>query len=284
MLGNDPMTESDYIQTITQWREEMQTNLLRENGWLDLVGLHWLEKPLQSFGCHASNDIALPEGSGPENIGTIIQEGELFFADLLPDAGAKVDGEPATGKIHLEADVTGEPSTLEAGNLTLMLIQRGDRHAIRVWDSSSPARKSFTGREWYPIQEDYRVTASLTRYPEPKTFYIPDITGTPSETEFTGQAAFNLHGEEVVADMIELSSGALYLIFRDASSGKTTYPAARYLVTEMPEENSVVIDFNKAYNPPCAFTDYATCPLPAPQNILSVLIEAGEKYSAHSHD
>ncbi|MDH5606572.1 MAG: DUF1684 domain-containing protein, partial [Anaerolineae bacterium] len=90
----------------------------------------------------------------------------------------------------------------------------------------------------------------------------------------------NLHGEEVVADMIELSSGALYLIFRDASSGKTTYPAARYLVTEMPEENSVVIDFNKAYNPPCAFTDYATCPLPAPQNILSVLIEAGEKYKA----
>src|SRR5262249_18755152 len=177
----------------------------------------------------------------------------------------------------------GEPEVLTMGHLKMHIIERGGRYGVRLKDSDSERRKSFTGLRWFPISESYRVTARFVPVNPPAEIPIPNILGQVSDRTSPCYAVFNLNGQELRLDPVleEPDAEELFFIFRDGTSGKETYGAGRFLYTEKPHDGTVVLDFNKAFTPPCAFTPFATCPLPPRRNRLSVRIEAGERFSAH---
>jgi len=163
----------------------------------------------------------------------------------------------------------------------MIVIQRGARYGIRLWDNQSPARLNFAGTRWFPVKESYRVTAQFTSYPQPKMIPILNILGDTEPTPSPGFAMFELEGKQCRLEPV-LEGDQLFFMYKDATSGKETYPAGRFLYTALPADGKVVLDFNQAHNPPCAFTPYATCPLPPKQNHLSVAVEAGELNSPHA--
>jgi len=169
------------------------------------------------------------------------------------------------------------------GDLSMYVIERGGRYAIRLKDKNSKSRREFTGLKWYPIQKSYRVTATFVEYDPPKQVQVPNILGETENLPSPGYASFTLNGKKVRLDPVleEPDAKELFFIFRDLTSGERTYPSGRFMYAEMPKEGKIVLDFNKAYNPPCAFTPYATCPLPPKQNKLPVRIEAGELNYGH---
>lgn len=268
-----------YEQEITRWRARREAALKADGGWLTVTGLFWLKEGVNTAGSGPKNTIALPPGSAPGRTGTfLLRKGEVRF-EAAPGAGVTLNGKPVSSTT-LKADVPGPADVLTIGPLSLILLNRGGKYAIRLKDNNSPFRKEFTGLHWYPVKREYRVVATFVPYAQPKTISIPTILGTSEEQQSPGYAEFALDGTthrlEPVAEGEEL-----FFIFRDLTSGKQTYPAGRFLYSAQPENGRVVLDFNKAYNPPCAFTPYATCPLPPPQNRLRVKIEAGELNYGH---
>jgi uncharacterized protein (DUF1684 family) len=185
-------------------------------------------------------------------------------------------------ELELHSDKDGKPDVLTVGSLSLYLIERGGRLAFRVKDSESAGRRSFRGLDWYPVSEAYRIRGRFVPYDPPRKIPIANVLGTVEPMESPGYVAFTVSGREVKLDAVleEPDAKELFLIFKDATAGKDTYPAGRFLYAEMPKDGEVVLDFNKAYSPPCAFTSFATCPLPPRQNRLAVRIEAGEKKPA----
>jgi uncharacterized protein (DUF1684 family) len=177
-------------------------------------------------------------------------------------------------------DTSGSPTRVAIGNVTLALIRRGERLAIRVWDRGASARQTFPPRQWFPIDPRYCVTADYKAYGKLRPVTMPDVTGGVQTMESPGEVVFRLSGRALRLTAAEEDEGALFLIFTDSTTGKSTYPAGRYLYTSPPADGKVEIDFNRAYNPPCAFTPYATCPLPLQENHLPIAIEAGERYGA----
>jgi uncharacterized protein len=187
-------------------------------------------------------------------------------------------------EMELKSDKTGEPTDLALGDLTLFVIERGGKIAIRLKDKNSRMRKEFTGLKWYPVKPEYRITASWTGYQPPKQIPVPNILGQTDNLPCPGYVTFKLGGQTVKLEPVLESPDdkELFFIFRDGTSGDATYPSGRFLYADFPVEGKVVLDFNRAYNPPCAFTAYATCPLPPPGNRMKVKIEAGEmKYGHH---
>jgi uncharacterized protein (DUF1684 family) len=175
-------------------------------------------------------------------------------------------------------DTSGAPTKISLGNVTMALIRRGERLAIRIWDRGAARRREFRGRKWFPIDPRYRVIGDFERFGEPRTILVPDVSGGVQRMESPGEVSFVLHGEPLRLTALEEDEGSLFLIFTDATTGTSTYPAGRYLYTSAPNRGALEIDFNRAYNPPCAFTPYATCPLPQPENRLPLPVEAGERY------
>ena len=171
---------------------------------------------------------------------------------------------------------------LELGRLSLHVIERGGRLGIRLKDRESPLRKAFTGLSWFPIDERYRVVARFVPYDPPKALKVPNVLGNVTPMPSPGRAEFTIDGKAVQLDGVleEPDATELFFIFRDQTSGHETYGAGRFLYADLPKDGKLVLDFNKAYNPPCAFTPYATCPLPPPQNRLPVRIEAGRRSTA----
>jgi uncharacterized protein (DUF1684 family) len=191
-----------------------------------------------------------------------------------------VNGKPAT-TAFLRCDTDpGGPDSLTAGGLTMFVIHRGQRYAVRLKDKNSEFRQAFTGLHWFPVREDYRIVARFVPYDAPHKIAIPNILGETEEEPSPGYAVFTLHGHSYRLDPV-LEDDQLFFIFRDQTSGKETYGSGRFLYATMPKEGKVVLDFNKAYNPPCAFTPFATCPLPPKENRLAVRIEAGELNYGH---
>ena len=185
----------------------------------------------------------------------------------------------------MRPDTSGSPDVLEMGTLTMNVIKRGDRFGIRLKDKNSPVRKGFTGLRWFDIQEDYRVEARWVSYPQPKPVKVPNVLGQTESMPSPGYAEFTLGGKPVRVDGVleDPHAEQLFFILRDQTSGKETYGAGRFLYADLPKAGKVVLDFNKAYNPPCAFTPYATCPLPPPQNWMPVRVEAGEMAYGKGH-
>ena len=257
--------------------------LRADDGWLTVAGLFWLKEGVNSAGSAAASAIVLPRV--PAHVGDFeFQDGKTTFkAD--PAVAVNVNGKPATSLAATTAALRsdsdpGGPDKVTVGRLTMFVIHRGARDAIRLKDLDSEFRGSFKGLHWYPVREDYRVVARWVAYDKPHNIAVPNILGETEQEPSPGYAVFTLHGHEYRLDPL-LEGNQLFFIFRDQTSGKETYGSGRFLYTDLEKEGKVVIDFNKAYNPPCAFTPYATCPLPPKQNRLAVRLDAGELNYAH---
>lgn len=272
------MGSNDYLSSLTKWRGEMERNLRADYSWLALWGLFWLEEGENTIGSADGSRIKLPDRI-PAHLGVFtLREGKVSLQVAEDDLIRLNDWEPITPDHVLKADISGEANFLFTDDVRMMLIERGGELAVRVWDPLHPNRMNFVSRQWFDTAKSLRVKARIEVYDPPKAVLVDDILGFQHEAEMHAALVFELDGQEQRLDAELLSSGAYYIIFKDETAGKSTYPAGRYLVSEIAEDDHVVIDFNRAYNPPCAFTDHATCPLPRPENVLDIAIEAGEKY------
>lgn len=245
-----------------------------------MAGLFWLKEGANRFGSGPGHDIVLPGHSAPAKAGVFELSGGRVVVRVEPGVAVTLEGKPVT-ETQLRPDVPGPPDVLALGRLTLQVIVRGGRHAIRLKDMDSRARREFAGLAWFPVKEDLRVTARFVSHAASKRVPVPNVLGTVEEMASPGTAVFTLAGKELRLEPVleEADAKELFFIFRDQTAGKETYPGGRFLYAPLPKDGHVVLDFNKAYSPPCAFTAYATCPLPPKQNRLPVKIEAGEKYS-----
>lgn len=274
-----PAGADSYRQSIEKWRVQREARLKADDGWLCVTGLFWLKEGESTAGSGAGAAIRLEPGSAPERVGKFLfRNGKtVFFAER--NAGVTVNGMPVAER-QLRADSEGRPDIIAAGSVTMHLIKRGSRFGIRVRDKNSRFRRDFRGLDWYPVNEAWRIAARWIPYNPPKKVPVPNILGDTEMETSPGVAAFTVAGKEVRLEPVD-SDGKLWFIFRDETSRDETYPAGRFLYADPPKNGVVVLDFNKAYNPPCAFTPYATCPLPPKQNRLDVRIPAGEKRYAH---
>lgn len=269
-------TTSEYEKHILKQRKEREESFKNtERGWLGLVGLYWLRDGENRIGSDKNNDIVLPP-IAPGRIG--IMQYNNGVATFRAERGVPVycNGKKISLKT-LVADIYDEADFLQIGDLTLVLLERANHHLIRIWDKNSETRKNFTGFKQYPVNPDYRIEARYTPYDTPKLISIQDVLEIYHEAPFQGYVTFEWDGEEHRLEARVDEEDLVRLDFRDTTNGDTTYVGGRFLVTEMPQNGRIVVDFNKAYNPPCAYTDYATCPLPPPENRLPIRIESGEK-------
>ena len=263
-----------------QYRRDLEQKLTSDTGWLTIAGLTFLTETETTFGSDRGNDVVLP-ATAPSHVGTFVLAKDGRVSVRL-EPGVKVillDGRSFSGG-EIRGDGEGPPDRLVFGDVQVWVHQSGDRLAIRVRDRNSPLRKSFTGMKWFPIDPAYRVEATFTAYTSPKAFQVPNLLGDIDRMTAPGQVTFTLEGKEHRMTAFE-DEGELWFVFRDVTSGETTYPAARFLYTPLPKDGQVVLDFNRAENPPCAFNPYATCPLPPPENRLTVAVAAGEQYQRH---
>lgn len=272
-------TDGTYVQEVQEWRAQREASLRRDDGWLTVVGLTWLKAGENRIGSDPRCDIVLPSPSVPPTIGTVHFDGSRALFRPAPGADARINGSPATEQV-LRPPPDG-PDVISAGTVTAFVIRRGSRFGIRMRDTESEARRTFAGNEWFPIQDAYRVKARFVPHPQPTTVMIPNVLGDLDPWPSPGIVTFTLGGTTCTLQAVYEGADrdALFFIFRDGTTGQGTYPAGRFLYADAPVAGEVVLDFNKAHSPPCAFTPYATCPLPPKGNALPVRVEAGERYA-----
>jgi uncharacterized protein (DUF1684 family) len=278
-----PRTQIDpnlYAKEIAQWHEQRWNDLKGESGWLTLVGLFWLKEGENKFGSDASNDIVLAKL--PAHAGLFRLEKGAVKVETT-EKGFTVEGKPISS-LDLKNDEDTKPTVIHFGSLSLQIIKRGEKLGVRVKDSQNPDRLKFQGTNFYPVDAKWRIDAHFEPYNPPKPMPIMNVLGMESSENSPGAIKFEVDGKEYSLDAVtEKDEPRLFMILADKTSGKDTYPAGRYLYVDPPDAaGHVVIDFNKAYSPPCAFTKFATCPLPPKQNRLPFAIEAGEKYQRHA--
>jgi uncharacterized protein (DUF1684 family) len=258
---------------VQQWQTNRAERLKKEDSWLTLIGLHWLKE--------GDNEVTLNKPGVPP-VKLSLAAGKVT---LTPDPSMTIEGKPVAGPTPLLADADENgPTIVQMGSVRFNVIKRGERFGLRVKDAESPMRTNFKGLEYYPIDPKWRVEARFEMYHPPKKIPITDVTGMTSDNISPGALIFDIDGKEYRLDpILEEGSEEYFIIFRDETSKDTTYPAGRYLYAQPPKDGKVIVDFNRAYNPPCAFSDFATCPLPPLQNRLPLRIEAGEKKYAGGH-
>src|SRR5436305_10883630 len=249
-----------YVAEIAKWQSNRATRLKAEDGWLSLVGLQWLNAG---------------ENAVPDFGKFVLNNGKVTY---VPAAGG------APSKLRDDTDPAG-PTIIQQGTKRINVIKRNDKYALRIKDSNSPARTHFKGLDYFPVNPKWRFIARFEPYNPPHKVPITNVLGMTSDETSPGQLAFDVDGQTYrVQPILEEGEKDWFIIFKDATAGHETYPAARYVyVTPPGPDGTTVLDFNKAYNPPCAFTPYATCPLPPPQNKLPFRIEAGEKKYRGGH-
>lgn len=272
---------SDYRAEVEAWRQRREQRLRADDGWLTVVGLFWLKDGANPVGSAPDSAVVLPSPVPADACTITLTDGRATLA-VAPGADARIDGRPVTNLV-LVPDTAPGHKEVQLGSVSLSLIDRQGKLGIRVKDLNSPRRKSFPGLQWYPVDERAKVEAQWVSYPTPKPISITNVLGQVDDLSSPGYATFTWGGQEVTLNPVldAPDSQTLFFIFRDKTSGKTTYGGGRFLYSSLPKAGRLELDFNKAYSPPCAFTDFATCPLPPPQNRLSVAIEAGEKAPAH---
>ncbi len=268
-----------YRQAIESWRAERQAALTSDNGWLTVVGLFWLEQGDNRFGSDPANRVVLPAGKVPAFAGTLTLHGDQVTVRAEAGSGLTNEGRPVT-EMPLGVDATGKPTLLQIGSVTFFVVRRGDRVGVRVKDRQSAALAAFHGLESFPVDPDWRLVGRFEPRTTPTSIPITNILGMTEDQPSPGVVVFEHGGKTWRLDALpDADDGSLFLIFADQTNGHGTYPSGRFLSTEPPRDGRVVVDFNKAVNPPCAFTAYATCPLPPAQNRLALAVTAGEKFS-----
>lgn len=269
---------------VQQWKENRRVRLTSPTGWLTLAGLSWLKPGENSVGGDPKSDVPLPEGRVAPKLGNIIF-GQPIRWISEPGATVSHDGKPVS-ELELKSDENGaDPTTLTSGSVSFHLIKRGEKMGVRVRDTRSPVRENFLGLDYYPVDEKWRVPARFEPYNPMKKIQILNVTNMIEENDSPGALVFTIDGKEYRIDpVIEVGSDDWFVMFADKTNGSDTYGAGRYLyVKPVAAGGTTYIDFNKAYNPPCAFTDFATCPLPPRQNKLPISIPAGEKKYKGGH-
>ena len=256
---------------VEAWRNQRYASLRRDTGWLTLAGLSWLRAGVNRVGSDPSGDVVLP--AGPSLAGTVT----LGEAGIVADGTFTHAGTPADGLL-METDLHGEPTMLELGALRLCVIERGGRLAVRTWDTESRARREFDGIPHWPVDPAWRLRARFEATPG-RTLRVPDVLGTIDEQASPGDVVLEVgRASHRLQALPGGEDGELWLVFADATNGHETYGGGRFLYTGAPDgDGTVELDFNRAYNPPCVFSPYATCPLPWPENRLPIRIEAGER-------
>jgi uncharacterized protein len=279
----DPASEANWRKELLTWRELQAKKLQAPDGWLSLAGLEWLNDGDNKFGSASDNQIRI-QANVAAHLGVLrLSHNAVSF---IPPAGGfpqglLLDGHTPKAQVLASED---RPNILTAGSLSMFVIHRGDRYALRIKDSQSAARLQFHGLKWYAPNEKYRIAARWIPYTPAKIVKIPTILGTTIEMPVPGVAEFGLDGQTLQLEPVLESPKAkeLFFILRDTTSKTTTYGAARFLYTTFPDHGlnkpgNLWLDFNRLENPPCAYTAYATCPLPPPQNRLRVALPAGEQ-------
>jgi len=273
---------------ILKWQNDRLASLTRDDGWLTLVGLFWLSEGENKFGSHPKNAIVLPKDQAPRLAGSLWLEKGRVRLIARPDAGISVasplggipkDAKPITTLDLQDDHADAGPTILKLGSLLINVVKRGERLGVRVKDTESRTRHEFKGLEYYPIDPKWRVEARFEPYQPPRMIPITNVLSMTDDETSPGALAFEVDGKTYRIDpILEKGETDLFVMIADETSGRETFGAGRYLYVSPPDASGkVVIDFNKAYSPPCAFTNFATCPLPPPQNHLPFHIDAGEK-------
>lgn len=264
-----------YYGEIRTHRAQREAELKADDSWLTVTGLLWLEPGSNVAGSADGSDVRLP-AKAPARIGVFeLKDGTVTFT---ADASAHVTSRGRPLGTRPVAAPRGDEDAFAVGDLRMFVIHREDRFAVRLRDLKSGPRQRFTGLRYFPIRPEYRVRAKFTPYNPPRTVAVPNVVGQNPEMESPGYVTFTLRGTSLRLEPVyeDEEKKDLFFIFKDTTSQDSTYHAGRFLHADLPKEGVVTIDFNKAYNPPCAFTDFATCPLPRKENQLPVRIEAGE--------
>jgi len=273
------LSEDAYLAEIRDWRQRRHDRLASEDGWLTLVGLEWLREGGNRIGSDADNEIRI--AGGPSYWGSIeLSGGELLFTPA-PDAQLTIDGAPA-GPTRLVPDAEGTPTIVRSENLSFQVILRGS-YALRIKDRQAPTLLSFEGVDNYPVDPRWRKETRCIPAEPGKTIEIANVLGQSEDMMVAGIVEFEHEGRDLsLLALKEQDADSLWFLFADRSNGRETYGAGRFLYSDgMPEDGRLVLDFNKSYNPPCAFSDYSTCPLPPQQNRMNLFVTAGEKDYHH---
>ncbi|MBL7863506.1 MAG: DUF1684 domain-containing protein [Cyclobacteriaceae bacterium] len=272
--------DADYIATIDQWHNKRLEALRSERGWLNIAGLFWLKPGINTFGSGQDNNLIFPSTWGVQQAGYFMLSGDTVSQVIATEGLVTSNGMAVKESIAFNPDSTRQP-IFESGTLRWFVIRRDNRFGVRLRDLNHPNLKSFEGIDRFPVDAEYRVNAKWEPTPG-KTIPITNVLGQTTQQPAPGTLIFSLNDVEYRLDALDEGGDELFIIFGDATNARTTYGAGRYLYVPKPgTENSVIVDFNKAENPPCAFTEFATCPLPPIQNVLDIDIKAGEKNYDH---
>jgi uncharacterized protein (DUF1684 family) len=269
-----------YKAEIEVWHEKRIKDLKAENGWLNLAGLFWLNEGRNSFGAAKSNDLIFPAGKIAEQAGYFERKGNEVKLVVTGDNDVLVAGQPVKESV-IFPPAQAKPIVVSRGPLRWTIIQRENKLGVRLRDLKSTQLDSFTGIHRFPVDSNWRAVARLETNAIPKTIPITNVLGQTTQQTSPGKLVFTLRGKTWSLDALE-EGDELFIIFGDATNGEETYPSGRFLYAKKPGPDGLtVVDFNKAYNPPCAFTAFATCPLPPRQNQLPIPVSAGEMNYGH---
>jgi len=274
-----------YQKTIADWRRQQEAILKADDGWLTVVGLHWLKEGESRVGSNASFEVPLPK-SAPDRVGTLtVKAGKVRFKPA-PGVAVSLNGKPAV-EAELKSDAEPKYDVLAVGKVKFFVIKREDKFGVRVKDNDSAARKQFSGLRWYPVDPAWRIQAKFVPWDKPHPLTFDTAVGVKERDESPGYVSFQRNGKRFTMEPV-VDGKQLWFVMRDGTSGKTTYAASRFLYADLPKDGvqksgMVDLDFNRAENPPCVFTDFATCPLPPPQNRLALEVTAGEQMYRGRH-
>lgn len=281
-LDGAGMDGAAHHEDVLRWRTERLRALKEPEGYLNLAGLYWLSKPSSSFGSDAGNDIVFPQKAA-----------SLIGQFILTDDGVVMNSESGVDvrfqdypvrSLLISDDTTDNPVTITHGTLAWNVILRDGRYAVRLRDYEHPAINGFPPLEYFPIDPDWRITAAFMPFEETRVMQVDTvIEGLGWHPESPGTVVFDIDGK--LHELEAYASGdELFFVFGDQSNGKTTYPAGRFLYATAPgTDGKTVLDFNRAYSPPCAFNDFSTCPVASPRNRLALVVDAGEKFNPSAH-
>jgi len=273
--GNPPISKEAFLKEEADFRAQRERKLTSPEGWLAVAGLFWLHDGATVVGSDPKSDILLP-ASAPRRAGTLHMNSGAVTFEPASGVNVTVSGKPANkGASALKPDTDDHPDVLQVGSITLTIIKRMDRVGVRMRDPDAPTRRNFTGLRWFPPSQKWRITAKWVAYPTPKKIKITNILGMTDDEPSPGYAEFTVDGKTLRLEPVE-EDGQLSFMFKDATTGSSTYGPGRFLDTAMAKDGVVILDFNQAYNPPCAYIAFATCPLPPRQNTLPIAVDAGE--------
>ncbi len=292
--ASNPSAAASYVKTVTEWRAQREAALKADDGWLTVVGLEWIKNGENTIGSDPSSTVVLPK-SAPARAGTLtLANNKVRFkpaAGLAPGA-ILINNQPAR-EMELRPDLDAACTRVVVGRVKFFIIQREDKaggqakFGVRIKDNDSAQRREFSGLKWYPVDPSWRITAQYIPFDKPRELTFETLVGLKEHDQSPGYVQFERDGKHYRMDAV-VEDTDLWFVMRDSTSGKSTYAASRFLYADLPKNGlkqagPVVIDFNQAENPPCVFTPYATCPLPPPQNRLTLAVTAGEQMYGKQH-